>query len=674
VEFVPKKDNKWISDYVLSKLEIYRDAREEVEESWLECWAKYLNTPNTQGNLRASALKRVGDIETGWRHQLSGAKAYEAVETIVGYLMAATFPNRDWFGVEPMSPHTDDNLHLSRLLKKHVTNKLDESGFKSEWAIFLRQLVVTGTSVVALPWRTESEMTHYYEEMAPLVEGEDPTYAVRDSVYDTYDAPGIEVLDVFDCYIDPSTNDPNKSAFIRKLIISKGELIDAAKDGTYDITPKEVIDAKSTQDGGLDTSSSRQNQLKTFEGLQTQAWAPTELVELIEYWGDLYDPETGECDGNVVVTLLGSDVIGYQKSPFWCGKPFIIGTYSRTGHSPYGFGGIQPVLGLLHQLDIITNQRLDNLELAINNMWTLKSDGVLQPDEVYTEPGRVFQVGDHSDLQPLASQSQAWAVTYQEAGLLEATVDKSFGTGNYISSNQQRSGERVTATEVAAVRDAGGNRLSTVHKHIEETALIPFLGKVFAMIQQHTTSPVTVRVAGDGADEYGYWQLDPTDFSIPVKLRPIGSDNIIERKAYVQARLEFVQAVSALPDVAAKLNMDMFLTDLLTHWGFDEPERYLKKEQPPEDTAVKAVTPSPTTGNPLQDALQSGEVPNVGMANALQQQVSADGGQEMMNQLMSGTNLSPGANTDVQQQAIDSNATTQPDPSSGQPVPTPAGF
>lgn len=668
------KDN--IARYVLDRMSTFQNIREEVEESWLECWAKYLNTPNTDSALKASTLKRVGDVETEWRHRLTGAKAYEAVETIVGYLMAATFPNRDWFGVDPVGPHTDDNLQLARLIKRHVTNKLDESGFKSQWAIFLRQLVITGTSVIALPWRTDTTYGHehvkidVYDDDDDVLAGGNTQYGVNEYVYNTYDAPNIEVIDVLDCYIDPTVTDPNQGAFIRKLRKTKHELLAAAKSGDYDVDPKDIIDYKC--DDLYDTSSSRRNTLRTYEGLQTHEWNPSEMVELIEYWGDLYDEETGDCQYNMVVTLMGETVLSCEPSPYWCNKPFIIGTYSMTGHSPYGFGGIQPVLGLLHQLDIVTNQRLDNLELAINNMWTLKSDGVLQPDEVYTEPGRVFQVSDHGDLQPLASQAQAWTVTYQEAGLLEQTVDKSFGTGNYISSNQQRNGERVTATEVAAVRDAGGNRLSTVHKHIEETALIPFLAKLFAMVHQFTVEPVVVRVAGDGADEYGYWELEPTDFNMPVKLRPVGSDNVIERKAYVQARLEFVQAVSGLPDVAARLNMDMFLTDLLNHWGFDEPERYLKKAEPQQ---AQQVMPTPTSGNPLVDAVQSGELPNVGMANALQQQVSADGGMEMMNQLMSGTTLSPNTDTQVQQEMMDNYgqqptdlAATGVGPTDGQPI------
>lgn len=639
-----KPSNEDLASFVLTTLETYRNAREEVEQSWLECWAKYLNTPNTESLLKGSILKRVGDVEVEWRHKLTGAKAYEAVETVVGYLMAATFPNRDWFDLEPLEPYVDDNMTLARLIRKHITNKLDECGFKSQYAVFLRQLVITGTSVLALPWRNEEARSY----KRTREEGPDgPMYLAEEMLECCYDAPDIQVLDMFDCYVDPYSTDPNNSAFIRKVHKTKGELINLAKAGTYDLDPMDVVEI--SQGTGYNTSSSRKYLLTSFEGVETRTWSPADTVELIEFWGDYYDSDNGEYIKDCVITLLDDKVIGYEENPYWCGKPFVIGTYSRTGHTPYGFGGIQPILGLLHQLDIITNQRLDNLELNVNGMWTLRADGVLQPNEVYTEPGRVFLVGDHNDLQPLAPQNQMWTVTYQEAGLLEQTIDKSFGTGNYISANQQRSGERVTAAEVAAVRDAGGNRLSTIHKHIEESVLYIFLAKLHSLVQQFTINPVKVRVAGEGADEYNYWELEPTDLNLPVKLRPIGSDNVIERKNYVQSRLEFVQAVAQLPEVMGKLNMDMFLTDLLQHWGFDDPDRYLIKSDPQQTQ----VTPTPTTGNPIQDALASGSLPNVGMANALQQQMAADGGMTMTNQLTSGTTLAPGIDTDTQQEMID---------------------
>jgi hypothetical protein len=102
--------------------------------------------------------------------------------------------------------------------------------------------------------------------------------------------------------------------------------------------------------------------------------------------------------------------------------------------------------------------------------------------------------------------------------------------------------------------------------------------------------------------------------------------------------------------------MDMFLTDLLNHWGFDEPERYLKaapEEPQQQQQASQQVLPTTTTGNPLVDAVQSGQLPSVGMANALQSQVAADGGMSMMANLMPGTSMAPGTNTDAQLEALD---------------------
>lgn len=633
-----------VSMYVRNKLDMFRTVRDEVEETWLECWAKYINSPATKKYLEYSTVKHTGDVGTDWRHKLSGGKCYEAVETVVGYLMSATFPNRDWFNVEPVSPGDEDNLKRARLIKRLVTNKLDDAQFKAQWNIFIRQLVITGTSVIALPWRTEEREMKKHVPLGTSVDGLMQDYEVRTEMCTDYDAPGVEVLDVFDCYIDPNCADPNRGDFIRKLRMSKGELIELVKDGTYDC-PLDTIVNTNTGNGYLDQSSTRKQFVTDFEGLSTNSWHPTEQIELIEFWGDVHH-DNGDCDENMVVTMLNDIVIGYEECTYWCGKPFIIGTYSQTGHSPYGYGGVEPTLGLLHQLDSVTNQRLDNLELAVNSMWTLKSDGVLEPDDVYTEPGRVFQVADHDDLRPMASSGQAWTVTYQEASLLESSIDKVFGTGNYINAGQQRAGERVTATEVAAVRDAGGNRLNIVHNHIESTALIPFLSKVFTLIQQYTTSDQTLRVPGAGAGEYDYYSVSPEDVSTPMKLRPIGSDNVIERKAFIQDRLEFVQTVSSIPQFAEMVDYERVFTDLLQHWGFDEPDGYLVKKQ---DTSTQAVTPSSVGPDgmpvdPMQAAIAG--APSVADANALQAQASADGGASMMNELYAGTSASPGSTYD----------------------------
>jgi hypothetical protein len=280
----------------------------------------------------------------------------------------------------------------------------------------------------------------------------------------------------------------------------------------------------------------------------------------------------------------------------------------------YALGAIEPNAGLIHELNIITNQRLDNLELAIDSMWTIRQDGLLQPNEVFTEPGKVFVVADHNDIEPLPHGSKDFSVTYQESGVLEQFIDKNFGTGALIGGGQPRGGERVTAEEIQAVRDAGGNRLSNIHKHIEDTALLPLLNKVMRLMQQFVEQDELVKVA-NGDETSDYYTVGQDELNQEWTLKPLGADYVADRKHYVQQRLDFLQAVIQVPQMAQKLNYDAILHDLVHHFGFDEPDRYIVDGTPspapsPEEAGMgqptdpNAIPPAPA-GDPAQSDIAS---------------------------------------------------------------------
>ncbi|XAI95089.1 portal protein [Leptolyngbya phage Lbo-JY12] len=604
-----------VSSYVKKEYKRFRDARQVCEETWLEAWGMYLSTPEAQDYLRDQVLRSVGDVNADWRHKITTGKAFEAIETIHAYLMSATFPNKNWFDVVPAKPG-EDNLLVSRLIKRYVQDKLTEGKFRAAYANFLRQLLITGNSVLALPWRVETaEVKKKVQVRTPLFEDE-PTFEVVSEEREVKSSPDFEVLDMFDCFYDPNVTDPNRGAFIRKLTKTKADILNLLSEGYYyGVDPLDVVEHKCK-----DTSDTKQDMLSTFQGVTTSLWSPHQNVELLEYWGDIHLENKTYHD--VVVTIMGNEVLRFEQNPYWCGRPFVIGTYIPTARQPYAMGALQPNLGMLHELNIITNQRLDNLELAIDQMYTLRSDGLLQPEDVYTEPGKVFLVSDHGDLQPLANQSSNFSITYQESSFLESTIDKNFGTGNYVGANAARSGERVTAAEVAAVREAGGNRLSGIHKHIEETSLLVLLEKVMHLVQQFTDQPGMVRVAGDEAGAYEYYELDVEDLQKEVRLVPIGSDHVIERKQYIEDRLTFIQAVAQVPEMGQLVDYKRILVDLLQHWGFEEPEAYLKQQ----DQQAPA--------NPQEALLsQAKDVGGQAMSNMLQNQLQADGGTQMMSEM-----------------------------------------
>jgi len=613
-----------------------------VEDTWREAWMLYLGTPIAVTDQRNHTIKTVGNVNSDWRHRISTGKCYESVETIHGYLMSATFPNNEWFNVEPEQP---GYAEVARVIRKYVANKLEAANFRSHYEQFLRQLLVCGTSVMALPWRYEAiKWKKNIKNRVPVMDeftldiDKRTHWEVQEQTKVVMNRPEFETLDMFECFLEPRAKDSNDCTFIRRILKTKAEVINLIEQGFYTgVSPTDVVTTLPyTQ------SDSNQDSVRIAQGV-TPPPPPNLLdqVMILEYWGNIN--LSGVTYHDVVATVMGDYLLRFETNPYWCGKPFIVGTCTPLTQTPYAIGVVQPAMGMLHELNIITNQRLDSLEISIDSMFTLKSDGVLAPDDVYSEPGRVFLVGDHTDLQPVELPQQ-WNVTYEETEVLEKFIDKAFGTGSMVSVGEGRSGERVTAAEIQALRDAGGNRLSNLHKHIEDTSLLPILKKVFRLMQQFVTEDEVVRVAGDQTGSYAYYKVDANTLNMDYSLKPIGADYVTDRENYIQSRMQFLQAVAGIPQMANSINYHKILYDLVQHFGFDDPESYIMQAQPvPPEGGVPSQSSSqpPLNGqgpSPTSPLTSSAQPTTGGTPPSMPSSDGSNGSTEAAMQMLNGAN------------------------------------
>ncbi len=572
-----------IGDYVLSQLRRFQLQRQVIEEYWKECWALYLGTPEALEELRNMVLHTVGDVESDWRHRINVGKAYESAEQIHGYLMQATFPNKDFFGLMAKVPTARG---LERVVRRYLTDLFDDTMFREHYSDFLRQLIITGNSVLALPWRLE------VMPMKKKVVRRDfnpASYSSLDNTFETveeevtvYNGPQFETLDMFDCYFDVTVKNSNESPFLRRLTKTRADIIECINSNYYDSdVAMSAIRHAPTLYKADESGKFRDRLFGTFES--PYDYSLGDLVQLWEYWGDIH--LQGKTLRNMVVTVLDDGtVLRCEPNPYWCGRPFIIGTYTPILQT-YGMGAIQPNTGLLHELNIITNQRLDNLELGVDNMWTLLNSSTLQPNEVFSAPGRVFLVNDHADLQPVTPATNSQVITYNEAGYLEGNIDKNFGTIAGVGSASPRDAERVTAQEILSMREAGGNRLSNVHRHIESSALTPLLGKVLKLTQQFIDDDRMVSLPSrEDPEVLEYYLIGPGELNLDWVLKPTGSDYVVERKRKVQLILDFLATTTQVPQFAEKINYEKILMDLVYNFGLDDPESYIKmpEQQQPE--------------------------------------------------------------------------------------------
>lgn len=536
-----KPDLSQVGNCVMNKHKKWSDYRRHKEESWLEQWAMYLGTPEALEYTRNEVGHIVGSVNDDWRHRLNTGKAYEVVETANAYLQAAFFPNRDYLLVKPELPGYREKARRTTAWMKE---KLRQANINTYWEMFIRQQLITGFSCISLPWMKRYEKRRKREKVTKVVDemmGSQVTvWEAREFEKLTYNNTQLEVLSCFDVFVDPYAKDLQNASIIRVLHKNMADIVKGYHDGIYDsLNIAELLQAGKKKDPGANTNKQT---TANFLGLN---FDPNEQVQCYEFWGSI---EVGNLWlENVVVTMVNGKVARIKDIPYWAGKPFIVGVAVPVPNHVYGLGILEPVLGMIHENNILTNQRLDTLEIMIDGTYVMVDDGVTDPDSVYTAPGHVIETADVNNIQPLA-KDMSFQVSYQEQDFLEQKIDQSTGIGAYVSASAGRNAERVTATEVAAVREAGGTRLASIHRHMEQTQFLPFLEKWLYLAQQFVVEDDVVALSGESAGETNYYAVGAEELNEDYKLHVVGADFLAERDKVITDLLTYIETVAQIPE------------------------------------------------------------------------------------------------------------------------------
>jgi len=562
-----------VLQYMVTRLSSMKDCRTTIEETWVETYAQYIASSEAQGELRSKQLETVGNVGTDWRHNIDVGKAFEVVETIHAYLLGALFPNDNWFDAVPRMPADIDAI---RIVKKFMRDELKDLEFEIVMDDFVRQMVITGNSCLFFPWDDDN------------------------------DRVDLEVINVFDCWLDAIGKDPMNSDFVRRMYVNRSELEERASKGQY-----ELIDELDVAHVIGFRSFNTFDRVKSFQGLNKTQMDNGDIIEVYEYWGSVIID--GDEYKNMVITFCTDKLLSVQQNEYYCGVPMVYCNYIPMLDTVYGIGSLQSSLGLIHVLNILQNQRLDGIELVTNPMWTKKSTSNLTSEELYAEPGKVLEVDDHDDVRPMTPAQFNVSISYEEADRAERAVDKNCGTGPLVGAGGGRTGERVTAAEIAAVREAGGNRLSSVHRRLEKRGLTGALNKIVKIYQQYKSEDSVVRYAGDKAGEFNYAEISPSDI-MDVRIDAKGSDHVIEKRKALQDIYDFLAAVNQDQEMGALIDKEAVLRRVMRHLPFDDPQEFLKKEATPAEDPIAQI------------GGQSG-------ANAINQQLQTDGGNSLVNML-----------------------------------------
>jgi hypothetical protein len=631
-------DAKTITEYICGTFKDWSQQRQPLEEDWKASWAEYFSNCRSADTIRQEAFKQIGDVQADWRSKIPTGKAFELVEDANSYLQGAFFPNKQWFDVYPQKVIPDpDWQELIRVIQKYIQVKLDKAYFQEWWDMNIRQCIITGTSVVSMPWRYDAIQTTKNVQVTD-VRGKKKVVPrqVEKVIRNGLD---ITVVDMFDFFIDPFAVDTRDANCIRRYTKTKAELIRLAEDGVYNQTDNNTIRGIQNARRTNTESTAKKAEVTVLAGATKDGYDPQDKIEVIEYWGDIC--VNGLEYNDVCATVVDDTLIDFKPNPFWGGKPYVITTFVRTHDSPYGIGMLSPVLGQLHQLFVTLNHRLDIGELVVNPMWKVLQDGTLDLDSLFSAPGKILPVADIDNIVPVAFDVRNLGINVQEEQMLEQRLERVTGISAYVGQGMGRDAERVTAEEVKSKRDAGGNRLGRYHKHMEETALRELLEKTYSFIQQFVVEDEVVRVVGtvpgSVSGSFDFIKVGQDELQHDVDIIPVGSDWVIDKEREITERLDFITVVSQHPEMSQMINWEEVIKDLARRMVKQDWDKFVRLQppappMPPEGMLPPGMPPGATPEEMMgaTPQLEQPPVMSVPLEQRMAEQVPLEGKEAIM--------------------------------------------
>jgi len=518
--------------------------RRQKEQTWLECEKAYLSKHSSiQG-------------EQKWKTKAFVPASFTAVENIHAQLMNGLFPSPDFFTVEPAE---DEFTLRASAVKEMLTQQLTQSGFRSGFSAFLKQLVMIGNSAAIIDWNTERSGTDVIFSGSRFIP-----------------------LDMKYFHVDPFSAHPHTANKMRRYWMSHEE---AEALGIFD---EDALDeARGPGPGGIAATTEDSNRMTAAQTAELTTGIDPKRGDLaiVELWG------TFEVEGRIYenhVASVGNGVLlRLQPSPFLHGRdPFIFGRYSIVPGEAYGIGALEPALPLQYLINTFTNQKSDELAIIINGMWKYIDDGVIDIDNLQAEPGALFEVGDMSNIAPL-HPSKAVSLAYTEIADLERKFEEATGAIKLVAGGTP--GVARTATEVMALTQSGNARFAELVADIEATSLVGALYKYLDNAKQFMKRDAVVKILGEDAEEFV--TITEDDLQHGYSIRPGGSLLIGVREMRLRNLLQYAQIIGQIQPIAQRMDWDKFNKRIWRELGFDAGDSLLKDVQ--ESPQIPAATQQP---------------------------------------------------------------------------------
>jgi hypothetical protein len=407
-----------------------------------------------------------------------------------------------------------------------MKQKIRESGFKQVVSRALYDYIDYGNAFGEVTYETDLHTN-----------GKGETYVV-------YNGPRLNRISPNDLYFDLTADDFKDAGKITRRIVSLGSLVAAheANPAGFSWVPTAIADAMQTRRtlnayGDSDIDKSEGMQVDGFG--QVSDYYSSDMIELLEYEGDLFDMDKGEVMPNMRVIVMDRRKV-VLKEPYdsWLGK-------SNKEHVAWrprpdnlmGMGPLDNLVGMQYRLDHLENLKADVFDQIAHPMYIVK--GLVEDFE--HGPNEKIYCDLDSDVQVLRPDGTALNADFQMNQLM-ANMEELAGAPKQAM-GIRTPGEK-TAFEVQALENAAGRIFQQKIQKFEEEFVEPLLNQMLEVARRNIDAIEIVKVFDDDFAIEEFLKIRPEDLNKRGKLYPVGARHFAAQAQMVQNLLGFVNSAA----------------------------------------------------------------------------------------------------------------------------------
>jgi len=505
----------------------------EIADKWQD-WHSLRNTwieerKELRNYVFATDTRTTANKRLPWSNSTTTPKLTQIYDNLKANLSAALFPNSDWVRWEAHDLQGASN-EKRKTIQAYMENKIRQSQFEIEADLLVDDYILYGNCFATVEFERE------YTE---LDNGEQiPGYV----------GPRLVRISPFDIVFNPVASSFVHSPKIVRSIVTLGELKRDIIKG--DDTKKAIFDRMLTNRQSVSgTDTLEKGDGFVADGFSNiQHYYGSNYVEVLTFYGDIFDTNTNELKENRVITVVDRAYIIEDKAfPSWIGQDAIFhaGWRSRPDNL-WAMGPLDNLVGMQYRIDHLENLKADVFDQIALPLLKIRGD---VEDFEYQPGGRIY-MGEEGDVAPMVPDATALNADFQ----IQALENK---MEEFAGAPRQAMGIRTpgekTAFEVQTLQNAASRIFQHKASKFEREFIEPVLNAMLESARRNMDYVDTIRVLDDETGALLFQSITKEDITARGRITPVGARHFAERAQRLQNLNSLIQ-IKQDPTVGAHIS------------------------------------------------------------------------------------------------------------------------